>query len=97
MRLSLLNNNVLKRDMYGIYVRLISKNSKNNSKFLRASCHSAVHAQVHYSLVQFCGQMLRNTLLVDFTPRNLTGNPVTATLNTTHARSAPTAGQTQEG
>ena len=97
MRLPLLNNNVLKRDMYGIYVRLVSKNSKNNSKFLRASSHSAVHAEVRYSLVQFCGQMLRNTLCVDFTPRNLTGNPVTATLNTTHAPSAPTAGQTQEG
>ena len=73
------------------------KNSKNNSKFLRASCPSAVHAQVHYSLMQFCGQMSRNTPWVDFAPRNLTGNPVTVTLNTTHAPSTPTAGQTQDG
>ena len=58
---------------------------------------SCTRPGAYYSLVQFCGQMLRNTLWVDFTPGNLTGNPVTATLNTTHAPNAPTAGQTQEG
>ena len=46
--------------------------------------------------MHFCGQMSRNTLWVVFAPKNLTGNPVTATLNTTHAPSTPTVGQTQE-